>query len=120
MLFKICTLAVNAMSNYGLILLHLLLFLENLKPLLPSNFQNKLHLLTSCRKFDLSYDLNCHSLCSDFQEDITFRFSLGWAALVNRFLGPKNAHMLRLGMAEPNLAVSALVVFSRAVGPADH
>ncbi|XP_066475705.1 mitofusin-1 [Tiliqua scincoides] len=79
--------------------------IENLKPLLPSDFQNKLHLLTSCRKFDLSYDLNCHSLCSDFQEDITFRFSMGWTVLVNRFLGPKNAHRLLLGMTEPTLAI---------------
>lgn len=43
------------------------------------------------RKFDLSYDLNCASLCSDFQENIEFQFSLGWSALVHRFLGTVNA-----------------------------
>ncbi|XP_054839174.1 mitofusin-1 [Eublepharis macularius] len=79
--------------------------IENLKPLLPSGVQNQLHLLIPCRKFDLSYDLNCHSLCSDFQEDITFRFSLGWTALVSRFLGPTNAHRVLLGMAEPTIAL---------------
>ncbi|XP_050821870.1 mitofusin-1 isoform X2 [Gopherus flavomarginatus] len=75
--------------------------IENLTPLLPSGVQNQLQLLIPCRKFDLSYDLNCHSLCSDFQEDITFRFSLGWTTLVNRFLGPKNAHRVLLGPANP-------------------
>ncbi|XP_077204449.1 mitofusin-1 [Paroedura picta] len=79
--------------------------IENLKPLLPSEVQSQLHVLIPCRKFDLSYDLNCHSLCADFQEDITFRFSMGWTALVSRFLGPKNAHRVLLGIAEPTLAL---------------
>ncbi|XP_048718948.2 mitofusin-1 isoform X4 [Caretta caretta] len=79
--------------------------IENLTPLLPSGVQNQLQLLIPCRKFDLSYDLNCHSLCSDFQEDITFRFSLGWTTLVNRFLGPKNAHRVLLGLADPTSQV---------------
>uniref|UniRef100_A0A8C9TL71 Mitofusin 1b n=1 Tax=Scleropages formosus TaxID=113540 RepID=A0A8C9TL71_SCLFO len=63
----------------------------NLQPLLPSVVQSELHMLIPCRKFDLSYDLNCATLCSDFQENIEFQFSLGWTALVNRFLGPVNA-----------------------------
>ncbi|KAM6443515.1 mitofusin-1 isoform 2-T4 [Liasis olivaceus] len=79
--------------------------IENLQPLLPSDVQNKLCLLIPCRQFDLSYDLNCHSLCSDFQEDITFRFSLGWTSLVSRFLGPQHAHRVLLSMAEPALAI---------------
>lgn len=83
-----------------------ILFLENLKPLLPSGAQNQLHLLIPCRRFDLSYDLNCHSLCADFQEDIMFHFSLGWTSLVNRFLGPKHAQRVLLGLADPNLPVS--------------
>lgn len=84
----------------------LFLFLENLKPLLPSSVQDQLHLLIPCRKFDLSYDLNCHSLCADFQEDIMFHFSLGWTSLVNRFLGPKQAQKVLLGLADPNIHVS--------------
>lgn len=79
----------------------ILFFLENLKPLLPAGIQNKLHTLIPCRKFDLSYDLNCHKLCSDFQEDIVFRFSLGWSSLVHRFLGPTNAQRVLLGLSEP-------------------
>ncbi|XP_071070736.1 mitofusin-1 isoform X4 [Dasypus novemcinctus] len=74
---------------------------ENLKPLLPAGIQNKLHTLIPCKKFDLSYDLNCHKLCSDFQEDIVFRFSLGWSSLVHRFLGPNNAQRVLLGLSEP-------------------
>ncbi|XP_020654710.3 mitofusin-1 [Pogona vitticeps] len=79
--------------------------IENLQALLPQDVQKNLHLLIPCRKFDLSYDLNCHSLCSDFQEDISFRFSLGWTALVSRFLGPKNTERVLLAMAEPALAI---------------
>lgn len=75
--------------------------IENLKPLLPAGVQNKLHTLIPCKKFDLSYDLNCHELCSDFQEDIAFRFSLGWSALVHRFLGSTNAQRVLLGLSEP-------------------
>ncbi|XP_048832928.1 mitofusin-1b [Brienomyrus brachyistius] len=65
--------------------------IERLQPLLPSAVQAELHCLIPCRKFDLSYDLNCATLCSDFQENIEFQFSLGWTALVHRFLGPTNA-----------------------------
>ncbi|KAM6127273.1 mitofusin-1 isoform 4-T6 [Phoenicopterus ruber ruber] len=79
--------------------------IENLKPLLPSGAQNQLHLLIPCRRFDLSYDLNCHSLCADFQEDIMFHFSLGWTSLVNRFLGPKQAQRVLLGLGDPNLQI---------------
>uniref|UniRef100_A0A452FI34 Mitofusin 1 n=1 Tax=Capra hircus TaxID=9925 RepID=A0A452FI34_CAPHI len=74
--------------------------IENLKPLLPAGIQNKLHTLVPCKKFDLSYDLNCHKLCSDFQEDIVFRFSLGWSSLVHRFLGPTNAQRVLLGLSD--------------------
>ncbi|XP_067086103.1 mitofusin-1-like [Osmerus mordax] len=65
--------------------------IESLQPLLPPAVQTQIHMLIPNRKFDLSYDLNCATLCSDFQENIEFRFSLGWSALVNRFLGPANA-----------------------------
>ncbi|RXN23060.1 mitofusin-1-like isoform X1 [Labeo rohita] len=65
--------------------------MDCLKPLLPSSAQSQLHMLIPSRKFELSYDLNCATLCSDFQENIEFQFSLGWTALVHRFLGPVNA-----------------------------
>ncbi|XP_070764543.1 mitofusin-1b [Enoplosus armatus] len=65
--------------------------MESMLPLLPSSVQSQVHMLVPSRKFDLSYDLNCATLCSDFQENIEFQFSLGWAALVHRFLGSVNA-----------------------------
>uniref|UniRef100_A0A8C4ITD5 Mitofusin 1 n=1 Tax=Dicentrarchus labrax TaxID=13489 RepID=A0A8C4ITD5_DICLA len=61
--------------------------IESMLPLLPSAVQSQVNMLVPSRKFDLSYDLNCATLCSDFQENIEFRFSLGWSALVHRFLG---------------------------------
>ncbi|GAA6214130.1 mitofusin-1 [Lates japonicus] len=65
--------------------------IESMLPLLPSKEQSQVHMLVPSRKFDLSYDLNCAKLCSDFQENIEFQFSLGWTALVHRFLGSVNA-----------------------------
>ncbi|KAM9831599.1 mitofusin-1b [Neosynchiropus ocellatus] len=65
--------------------------MESMLPLLPSSAKSQIHMLVPSRKFDLSYDLKCATLCSDFQENIEFQFSLGWTALVHRFLGPGNA-----------------------------
>ncbi|XP_040896247.1 mitofusin-1b [Toxotes jaculatrix] len=65
--------------------------IESMLPLLPSAVQSQVHMLVPSRKFDLSYDLNCATLCSDFQENIEFQFSLGWTALVHRYLGSVNA-----------------------------
>ena len=30
-------------------------------------------------------------MCSDFQEDIEFHFTLGWQAILRKFLAPHNA-----------------------------
>ncbi|TMS20344.1 Mitofusin-1 [Larimichthys crocea] len=65
--------------------------IESMLPLLPSVVQSQVNMLVPSRKFDLSYDLNCATLCSDFQENIEFQFSLGWTALVHRYLGSVNA-----------------------------
>uniref|UniRef100_A0AAY4CRQ0 Dynamin-type G domain-containing protein n=1 Tax=Denticeps clupeoides TaxID=299321 RepID=A0AAY4CRQ0_9TELE len=57
-----------------------------------------IHTNGPCEKcFSLCYDLNCDKLCSDFQEDVGFHFSLGWTMLVNRFLGPKNTRRALMG-----------------------
>ncbi|XP_063772374.1 mitofusin-1 [Pseudophryne corroboree] len=78
--------------------------IENLLPLLPPAAQNEYGTCLPCKKFDLSYNLNCEKLCSDFQEDIEFRFSFGWTSLVNRYLGANNARLL-LGFAEPTFQI---------------
>uniref|UniRef100_A0AAQ4RLU2 Mitofusin 1 n=1 Tax=Gasterosteus aculeatus aculeatus TaxID=481459 RepID=A0AAQ4RLU2_GASAC len=71
---------------------------QSMLPLLPSVAQSQVQMLVPSRKFDLSYDLNCATLCSDFQENIEFQFSLGWTVLVHRFLGSVNAQRaLNLG-----------------------
>lgn len=41
--------------------------------------------------FQASYKLDVPSLCTDFQEDIEFHFSLGWQAILRKFLAPHNA-----------------------------
>lgn len=79
---------------------------ECLKSLLPSGVQTHIHTLVPSRKFELSYDLNCATLCSDFQENIEFQFSLGWTTLVHRFLGPVNAKRA-LMLVDQNLQVHA-------------
>lgn len=71
-------------------------------PLLPSGGQTQVHLLVPSRKFDLSYDLNFATICTDFQENIEFQFSLGWKALVHRFLGSANAQRA-LSLMEPQV-----------------
>lgn len=70
---------------------------EGLKPLLPSPVREQVDKLVPRKCFSLSYDLACDKLCSDFQEDISFHFSLGWTMLVNRFLGPKNTRRALMG-----------------------
>ncbi|KAK7884370.1 hypothetical protein WMY93_027493 [Mugilogobius chulae] len=64
--------------------------IDGLKPLLPGEVREQVDKLVPRTCFSLSYDLACDKLCSDFQEDISFHFSLGWTMLVKRFLGPQN------------------------------
>lgn len=71
--------------------------IEGLKPLLPSEVREQVDKLVPRHCFSLSYDLACDRLCSDFQEDISFHFSLGWTMLVNRFLGPQNTRRALMG-----------------------
>uniref|UniRef100_A0AAZ3PDD6 Dynamin-type G domain-containing protein n=1 Tax=Oncorhynchus tshawytscha TaxID=74940 RepID=A0AAZ3PDD6_ONCTS len=67
----------------------------NIRPLLPPDVQEQFHIHLPSRKFVLTYDLNLATLCADFQENIDFQFSLGWTALVSRFIGPSNLSMRR-------------------------
>ncbi|XP_073482359.1 mitofusin-1 isoform X2 [Aquarana catesbeiana] len=90
--------------------------IESLKPLLPPAVQKEYGTSMPCKKFDLSYNLNCEKLCCDFQEDIMFRFSFGWTALVNRYLGSKNARLL-LGFAEPVFQVPRPVSTTTSANP---
>ncbi|KAL6468805.1 hypothetical protein MHYP_G00223290 [Metynnis hypsauchen] len=91
--------------------------IECLQPLLPPTVQSQIDMLIPYRKFDLSYDLNCATLCADFQENIEFQFSLGWTALVSRFLGPANAKRA-LMLIDQNLQLSATTPTGGAVAEA--
>uniref|UniRef100_A0AAY4CUC0 Dynamin-type G domain-containing protein n=1 Tax=Denticeps clupeoides TaxID=299321 RepID=A0AAY4CUC0_9TELE len=71
--------------------------IEGLKPLLPVQVREQVEKMVPRQCFSLCYDLNCDKLCSDFQEDVGFHFSLGWTMLVNRFLGPKNTRRALMG-----------------------
>ncbi|KAK1898253.1 Mitofusin-2 [Dissostichus eleginoides] len=66
-------------------------------PLLPPPVREQVDKLVPRQCFSLSYDLACDRLCSDFQEDISFHFSMGWTMLVNRFLGAKNTRRALMG-----------------------
>ncbi|KAL4718345.1 hypothetical protein ACJJTC_017558 [Scirpophaga incertulas] len=45
--------------------------------------------------FEVLYRLNCDNLCADFHEDLTFRFSYGITALIQRFHGKGSRLALR-------------------------
>nr|XP_032514196.1 transmembrane GTPase Marf isoform X2 [Danaus plexippus plexippus]XP_032514197.1 transmembrane GTPase Marf isoform X2 [Danaus plexippus plexippus] len=45
--------------------------------------------------FEVLYRLNCDNLCADFNEDLTFRFSYGITALIQRFQG-RNTNKIAL------------------------
>ena len=50
-------------------------------------FSALLSSLTTCLCLQVLYHLHCENLCSDFQEDLRFRFSMGLASMIQRFLG---------------------------------
>uniref|UniRef100_A0A8C2CG15 Mitofusin 2 n=1 Tax=Cyprinus carpio TaxID=7962 RepID=A0A8C2CG15_CYPCA len=95
----------------------LLIVPEGLKPLLPIGIREQVDKMVPRQCFALSYDLNCDKLCSDFQEDIGFHFSLGWTMLVNRFLGPKNTPSLSLNFTEQICIPLAITPVSTSMPP---
>ncbi|XP_029380854.1 mitofusin-1 [Echeneis naucrates] len=63
--------------------------IDNVHPLLSQSVQEQLSVPST--SFQLTYDLGLAALGADFQENIEFQFSLGWTALVTRFLGATDA-----------------------------
>ncbi|XP_029677132.1 transmembrane GTPase Marf isoform X1 [Formica exsecta] len=69
---------------------------ERMASLLPENKrQMSLNILPRREPFEILYRLNCDNLCADFHEDLEFRFSWGFTALINRFAG-KQGHRLAI------------------------
>ena len=44
-------------------------------------------------EFEVSYQLDIHNICSDFQEDLQFHFSLGWRTILRKFVAPYNRRL---------------------------
>ena len=57
--------------------------------LLPPD-KKVVQLLPRREPFEVLYRLNCDNLCSDFKEDISFKFSFGIMALINRVMGGRD------------------------------
>lgn len=45
--------------------------------------------ITPRQNFEILYRINCESLCSDFQEDLEFKFTFGLLQMIKRFTGKK-------------------------------
>ncbi|XP_014879876.1 mitofusin-1-like, partial [Poecilia latipinna] len=65
------------------------LMTDSVRPLVSPSVQQQLCAPSS--SFEMTFDLSLAALCADFREDIDFRFSLGWTALVTRFVGTAGA-----------------------------
>ena len=68
-----------------------LCFIARLAKLLKDEERGQLSNALPKRDFEIAYKLDCRNLCSEFQEDIQFRFSLGITALMHKFLGSQGA-----------------------------
>ncbi|XP_038575107.1 mitofusin-1-like [Micropterus salmoides] len=74
--------------------------IDSVRPLLSLSVQEQLSAPSS--SFELTYDLGLATLCADFRENINFQFSLGWTALVTRFIGTTKAKRA-LSSSDPRL-----------------
>ncbi|XP_068604728.1 mitofusin-1 [Brachionichthys hirsutus] len=79
--------------------------MDSVRPLLSQSVQEQLSAPST--SFDLTFDLGLAALCADFRENIEFQFSLGWTALVTRFIGAANAKRA-LGGSDPRLLIRTL------------
>ncbi|KAI3374915.1 hypothetical protein L3Q82_021051, partial [Scortum barcoo] len=78
--------------------------IDSVRPLLSQSVQEQLSAPSSSS--ELTYDLGLAALCADFHENIEFQFSLGWTALVTRFIGAANAKRALSGC-DPRLQESS-------------
>lgn len=56
----------------------------------PQKKQLSMTVLPKREPFEILYRINCDNLCSDFKEDLEFRFSWGIVSLIQRFVGNKD------------------------------
>ncbi|XP_055319688.1 transmembrane GTPase Marf isoform X2 [Sitodiplosis mosellana] len=62
---------------------------ERMHSLIPTESikQQSKQILARTQPFEMFYTLNCQNLCSDFHEDLEFKFSWGITAMIQRFTG---------------------------------
>jgi len=66
--------------------------MDRMTALLPTEKQTvSRNILPRREAFEVLYHLNCDNLCSDFQEDLSFKFSLGFSCLMQRFMAAGEA-----------------------------
>merc|ERR1719427_178004 len=66
--------------------------MDRMTALLPLEKQTvSRNILPRREAFEVLYPLNCDNLCSDFQEDLSFKFSLGFSCLMARFMAAGQA-----------------------------
>jgi len=66
--------------------------MERMTALLPLEKQTvSRNILPRREAFEVLYHLNCDNLCSDFVEDLSFKFSLGFNCLMQRFMAAGQA-----------------------------
>ncbi|XP_035215138.1 transmembrane GTPase Marf-like, partial [Stegodyphus dumicola] len=65
--------------------------IDRMSSLIPPEHRPKMMNVLPRHSFEVLYRLNCDSLCSDFQEDLEFRFSLGLVNIIKCFLGPSRS-----------------------------
>lgn len=89
-------------------------FPERMHALIPIdsiNVKNK-QILTRSQPFEMFYTLNCQNLCSDFHEDLEFKFSWGITAMIQRFTGKAKGKSKAL-LYNANVSISVSFGFPR-------
>ena len=78
--------------------IHFLLnFVERVTELLPDEAKQQIQSVLPKRDFEMVYRLDCRNLCADFQEDISFRFSLGITNLMGKLFGHRGPGLFARG-----------------------
>jgi len=74
--------------------------MDRMTALLPTEKQTvSRNILPRREAFEVLYHLNCDNLCSDFTEDLSFKFSLSFSCLMNRFMAASQASKRQQGQA---------------------
>ena len=82
-------------------------FVERVTELLPEGAEQQIQSVLPKRDFELVYRLDCRNLCADFQEDISFRFSLGITNLMRKFFGHRGPGLFGRGYQTVSIDICA-------------